>query len=89
MKTSGLFRVHSLTVKCRLNEPLTLVIFGDVHRDSPNHADGAWQSFLDRSRKLKNALFLGMGDYLHSAGAASPSANVARMLGSGAGPERG
>lgn len=41
MKTSGLFRVHSLTVKCRLNEPLTLVIFGDVHRDSPNHADGA------------------------------------------------
>jgi DNA adenine methylase len=26
MKTSGLFRVHSLTVKCRLNEPLTLVM---------------------------------------------------------------
>lgn len=66
MKTSGLFRVHSLTVNCRLNEPLTLVIFGDVHRDSPNHADGAWQGFLERGRKLKKALFLGMGDYLDS-----------------------
>lgn len=67
MKTSGLFRVHSHEVKVRSNEPLHLVIFGDVHRDSPNHAEGAWKDFLVHARGLKHALFLGMGDYVDSA----------------------
>ena len=66
MTTSGLFTVHSHTVQHCYGQPLKLVIFGDVHRDSPNHADGAWQEFLEHTRTLKGALFLGMGDYLDS-----------------------
>lgn len=66
MKTSGLFRVHSHKIKVRVGEPLHLVVFGDIHRDSPNHADGAWQDFLEYARGLKHALYLGMGDYVDS-----------------------
>jgi predicted phosphodiesterase len=41
-------------------------MFGDVHRDSPNHADTKWQEDLDYFRSRKDAYFLGMGDYLDS-----------------------
>lgn len=67
MKTSGLFRIHSHTAEIKQNRPLHLVIFGDVHRDSPAFADGAWRDFLQRAKSLKHALFLGMGDYIDSA----------------------
>lgn len=65
MQTSGLFKVHSFKVsQASYGEPLTLCIFGDVHRDSPSHASRHWQEFLAHAKKLKNAVFLGMGDYL-------------------------
>lgn len=64
MQTSGLFTVHQHTVKHCYGKPLNLIIFGDVHRDSPNHADGHWRDFLARARTVKDALYLGMGDYL-------------------------
>lgn len=64
MKTTGLFTVHKFEIPIRgLNQETPIVIFGDVHRDSPNHAHGAWQYFLEHARSLKNARFLGMGDY--------------------------
>lgn len=64
MKTDGLFTVHNFRIPVRtINEPIRLVFFGDVHRDSPNHAKAAWQSFLDHASKLKHAWFFGMGDY--------------------------
>lgn len=67
MQTSGLFVTHSFTLNhSGYGKPLTLVIFGDIHRDSPNHAHGAWKDFLAHAKTLKNALFLGMGDYLDS-----------------------
>lgn len=67
MKTSGLFTLHTTKILVpKLNEPIRLVFFGDVHRDSPNHADAHWQSFLEYARGLKNAWFFGMGDYLDS-----------------------
>lgn len=46
---------------------MKLVIFGDVHRDAPLHAKSEWQDFLAYSKGLKNAHFLGMGDYIDSA----------------------
>lgn len=66
MKTSGLFTTHGYTIPIKYNQPFRLVFFGDVHRDSPNHANGKWQSFLDDARKMKDAWFFGMGDYLDS-----------------------
>ena len=70
MKTSGLFTVHGTTIPFTYAKPIILVFFGDVHRDSPNHANGKWQSFLSELRqRLKageNLWFFGMGDYLDS-----------------------
>jgi len=68
MQTSGLFKTHAYKYKhAGYGQPLRIVIFGDVHRDSPNHASGAWQDFLEYARGLdKNTLFLGMGDYTDS-----------------------
>lgn len=66
MKTSGLFTTHAYKIKYRSNKPIRVIFFGDVHRDSPNHAGGKWREFLDYAKKQKDAYFFGMGDYLDS-----------------------
>lgn len=66
MKTDGLFTAATYTHECKANVPFKLIIFGDVHRDSPDHAHDAWQDFLNYARRQENAVFLGMGDYLDS-----------------------
>ena len=66
MKTDGLFTVHRFEVRAEVGVPIRLVFFGDVHRDSPNHAHGAWQDFLKYAKGLKDAYFFGMGDYVDS-----------------------
>lgn len=66
MKTSGLFTVHSHSIPTTYNRPFRIIFFGDVHRDSPNHAHGKWKEFLRYARTLKDAWFFGMGDYLDS-----------------------
>lgn len=66
MKTDALFVVHSFKIPIRSGKPFRLVFFGDVHRDSPNHAKGAWQDFLKYAQGLKDAWFFGMGDYTDS-----------------------
>lgn len=66
MRTDGLFTVHSHTIPVRSNQPFRLIFFGDVHRDSPNHANRAWQDFLEYASGLDNAWYFGMGDYLDS-----------------------
>lgn len=63
MKTTGLFTTHRVEVEAKLGEPIKLIPFGDVHRDSNLHAEDHWQEFLAYAKKQKNALFLGMGDY--------------------------
>ena len=64
MKTSGLFTTHEYTVTLPgYNQEAPLILFGDVHRDSPNHATGAWRDFLAYSKSRKGAYFLGIGDY--------------------------
>lgn len=69
MKTDGLFTVHSYKITAKPSKEFRLCIFGDVHRDSPNHADSAWQSFLAEAKGFrdKETHFLGMGDYVDSA----------------------
>ena len=65
MKTSGVFTVHWLTIPLRsIHDRIHFIPFGDVHRDSPAHASDEWARFLAHAKAQKNAIFLGMGDYL-------------------------
>jgi hypothetical protein len=63
MKTTGLFTTHRVEVQAEIGKPFKIIPFGDVHRDSDMHADSHWREFLEYSKKQKDALFLGMGDY--------------------------
>lgn len=64
MKTTGIFRTHLAEVQLRSeSETWHLVPFGDVHRDSPHCAVERWREDLADWRKLKNVLFIGLGDY--------------------------
>lgn len=69
MKTDGLFTVHNFTIPARSSQTFRLVFFGDVHRDSPNHASRTWQEFLiaeqERGKRTPSYYF-GMGDYFDS-----------------------
>jgi predicted phosphodiesterase len=67
LKTSGLFTLHRYRIPVpRLGEAFKLIFFGDIHRDSPNHAHDKWKEFLDYARRQKDAWFFGMGDYIDS-----------------------
>lgn len=67
MKTDGLFSVASFKISATYGKPFRLVFFGDVHRDSPDHANGAWREFLEKERKTRvPSYYFGMGDYLDS-----------------------
>ena len=67
MKTDGRFSAHIAKVRAKLNEPLYIVPFGDIHRESENFAHEEWKQFLERERKRvksgANVLYVGMGDY--------------------------
>jgi len=62
--TTGVFTTHRFEIKIKkYGEPIYLIPFGDIHRDSPLCAVDRWMEFLDWARSKKNAYFLGMGDY--------------------------
>jgi predicted phosphodiesterase len=63
MKTDGLFSTHAINIEAKINEPFSIIPFGDIHRESPNFADAEWEKFLAYAKKKKNAYFFGMGDY--------------------------
>jgi hypothetical protein len=63
MKTTGIFTIQEHIINAPLGEPLYLIPFGDIHRDSDMFALDYWRRFLDRASSLPNAIFLGMGDY--------------------------
>jgi hypothetical protein len=64
MNSTGIFTVHYHEIpNVRVNEPITLVPFGDIHRHSPMCHERLWLEWLEHWRKQKNCYFLGMGDY--------------------------
>ena len=63
MKTDGLFSTHCVQIDVKLNEPFSIIPFGDIHRESCNFADSEWDKFLAYAKTKKNAYFFGMGDY--------------------------
>jgi hypothetical protein len=66
MRTSGLFTLHHFNIQAKCSKKIKLIFFGDVHRDSPNHAEDEWKDFLKYAKAEKDAYFFGCGDYLDS-----------------------
>ena len=64
MQTTGLFTTHKYKAKIKPGETLKLIPFGDIHREAPLHSESWWRKFLTYAKSQKNAIFLGMGDYL-------------------------
>ena len=64
MQTTGIFVVHEFKISVdKLNEPIYLIPFGDIHRSSPSCHKEKWFEFLTWAKKKKRCYFLGMGDY--------------------------
>ena len=65
MTTTGIFTTaqHNITV-AGSGIPHRIIIWGDVHRDAPLCAVDRWKEFLDYCKSLRNATYLGMGDYM-------------------------
>src|SRR4030042_478882 len=64
MRSTGIFTVRKFYIKIeKLNEPIYILPFGDVHKYAPAHADERWADFLEWARNKNRAYFLGMGDY--------------------------
>jgi hypothetical protein len=66
MLTDGKFTLSHTILKYKTGDIFTLRPFGDVHRDSPTFSKDTWNKFLETSKKLKNPLFYGVGDYFDS-----------------------
>ena len=74
-----MFVTHAFTIPAKYNRTFKLGFFGDVHRDSPNHAHRTWQAFLERARAEPDTYWIGMGDYVDS-GSASERACITSVL---------
>ena len=62
MINNNLFTTHHFTIDSK-GKPFKIYLFGDVHRDAPNHSLPHWKRFCETAEK-ENAYFIGMGDYL-------------------------
>jgi hypothetical protein len=64
MQTTGIFTIHYFEIPVtKINEPIYLIPFGDIHRSSPMCHEDKWLEFVDWAKTKKRAYFLGMGDY--------------------------
>ena len=64
MQTTGVFTKFNYVINVKkINEPIYLIPFGDVHRSSPMCHVDKWKEFLDWAKTKPRCLFLGMGDY--------------------------
>lgn len=64
MLTTGLFttRVFPIVIQST-REPIRIIPFGDVHYGAPGFSEHHWREFLNYAKRVRNAYFLGMGDY--------------------------
>jgi len=64
MLTTGIFTTQYFEIPItKINEPIYLIPFGDIHRSSPMCHEDKFLEFLDWAKSKKRAYFLGMGDY--------------------------
>lgn len=65
MKTTGIFTILKYDIHFKkYGDPIEIIPFGDVHRDSPLCHAEKWGEFCEWASRRKNAYFLGMGDYM-------------------------
>lgn len=65
MITDSIFTIHRFQIPVtKLNEPIYIIPFGDVHRFAPLCDENKWLEFLSWAKNKPNSFFLGMGDYL-------------------------
>lgn len=60
------YKILSNEIKVKgINDPITLWLFGDIHRDTRNCDVDRWKWFLKRAKEgmNDNTYFIGMGDY--------------------------
>ena len=70
MQTTGIFQTQKYKIpKVELNKTISLIPFGDIHYGAPNHAGAIFDSWLEKVKTEKDAVFLGMGDYFDIASA--------------------
>ena len=64
MWSTALFTIHKYEIEFdKYGEPIYLIPFGDVHRDSTNCDEERWLETLEWAKRKKRCYFLGMGDY--------------------------
>ena len=65
MKSTGIFTTQRFNIQfSKYGEPIYLIPFGDVHRDSPLHSKKHWKDTLRWAKGKPRCYFLGMGDML-------------------------
>ena len=59
------FKCHNLSIDCVVGEPIYIIPFGDVHRDTPSCDVDRWKWFLENCQKYpqERTYYLGMGDF--------------------------
>ncbi len=64
MSSDNIFTIHKFLIPVtKLNEPIYLIPWGDVHRFSQMCDVEKWLEFCTWAKHKKNAYFIGMGDY--------------------------
>jgi predicted phosphodiesterase len=64
MISDSIFTIHRFEIPVtKLNEPIYLIPFGDIHRFAPLCDVEKWLEFCSWAKNKKNSYFLGMGDY--------------------------
>lgn len=59
------FKTHTTSIDCIIGEPIYLIPFGDVHRDTPSCDVDRWKWFLEGCQKYPKdrTWYIGMGDF--------------------------
>lgn len=71
MRTDGIFTVKQFPIIFeKYDEPIYLICFGDIHRDSRLCHVEKWKEAIEWAKTKKRAYFLGTGDY-HDLGSTS------------------
>ena len=64
MRTTGIFTTQYFRYNFnKINKPMYLFPFGDIHAGSYMHDKQRWHRYLEWAKGKKDALFIGMGDY--------------------------
>jgi hypothetical protein len=64
MISDSIFTIHKFQINVdKLNEPIYLIPFGDMHRFAPLCDTEKWLDFLNWAKKKPNTFYLGMGDF--------------------------